>query len=197
MAKRAGFAVHVDEGTVRPLKWSRKIQESTYTGVRAMAAEMRITAQKKLVESMYRTEYGMSGMGTAYSLANMIVVSSEVDPITGGSIHTVGAKKISLNMGFGGSLEMSEIFAYMDAGTGKHGMFPAPATARPDGSWIFPLPPSRQKNGIESWVTYGQEPKEFISGTASEYGAKFTAYTRKYVATVLNASLARAAAGGD
>lgn len=196
MARKSGLAVIVDRGTVKPDKWSRKVAESTYTGVRALAAEMRITAQQKLIKSMYHTDYGMTA-GSGYKLVNMVVVSSELDPATGSSIHTVGAKKDSLQMGFGGSLEISEIFAYMDMGTGIYGPFPAPASARPDGTWIFPLPPSREKGNLTSWVTKGQKPKEFISGTASEYGARFTTYTRKYVATALNSALARAAAGGE
>jgi hypothetical protein len=158
------FRAVLDRRDLQPLEIAKGIHIATTNGARKIAERLREEMRDAYRASVHKTDY--QG-GSAYPLWNFIVVSNDPD-----GNFTVGAKKNQVV----GNQYIDEIFYYMDQGTGEF-------VGGRDDPWAFPLYGARAgESPTGYWVTKGQAPKEFISGTASRYaGGQFQADVNVFV----------------
>ena len=159
------------ERNFEPTQIANNIKIATTYGTRKVAESLRDKMRDAYDASVHKTDYGDMGGGKS-SLSNFIVVAQTAD-----GNFTVGAKKNQLV----GTQTIEEIFAYMDGGTGEF-------VGGRDDAWVFKLSGERASmSDTGFWVTKGQEPKEFITGTASKYmGAPLQADTNLYLKPALD-----------
>lgn len=153
----------VKRENVNPLQWSSDINILANTGMRKLAEGLRDEMREAYLDSIGHTMYG--AFGSDYNqLWRYIVVSPRYSPV---GVYSVGAMNKVINTGMYNQT-VEEIFKFMDEGTGQYGKYPS------KGHWVFPLNNASSEvseNGM--WATNGQEPKEFITGTATAYTGKF------------------------
>ena len=172
MAIQKTFRAKITSTTIHPTQLANEVRTATMYGLRKIAYNIRDEMRQSFRDSIHQSAYGSMLGGSASDLENYIV-ASQLDVAT--QSFTVGAKQRQIY----GNQYVSEIFQYMDEGTdtSKH--------------WTFKLQGKRQGLTDNGFMTvYGQEPKEFITGTAKRYGVTgLQKDTVAHVATSVEASM--------
>lgn len=152
MATQKTFRAKVSSTTIHPTQLAQDVKVATMYGLRKIAYNLRDEMRGAFRDSIHQSAYG-SMFGRSSSDLENYIVASQLDVAT--QSFTVGAKQRQIY----GNQYVSEIFQYMDEGTDTSKY------------WTFKLPTSRQGLTSNGFLTvYGQEPKEFITGTARKYG---------------------------
>lgn len=152
MVNQFKFAAYLDRSDFKPLRLAQQLDLAANIGIRGSAYHLRDLmreAYEESVEGSGSSYRDGANYQSSYSLSNFIVAR----PVPGG--YEVGAK----NNQIVGRQYVSEILTYMDLGTES------------DVPWTFQLTGARANNSDDGFITtYGQAPKEFITGVYHEYG---------------------------